>query len=76
MSALRKDVSEPRDGLRTHSFHQPIPVPSYLLALVVGDLASKQVGPRSHVWSEPQLVDKAAFEFSEVIIPVQSGSEI
>jgi len=65
MSALREGVSEPRDGQRIHSFKQPVPIPSYLLALVVGDLVSKQIGPRSHVWSEPQLIDKAAFEFSE-----------
>lgn len=66
MSALRQGASEPHAGMRTHSFSQPVPMPSYLIAIVVGDLASRQIGPRSHVWSEPELVEKAAYEFAEV----------
>uniref|UniRef100_A0A1B6EZ69 Leukotriene A(4) hydrolase n=1 Tax=Cuerna arida TaxID=1464854 RepID=A0A1B6EZ69_9HEMI len=65
MSALHDGVSAASGGQRTHNFNQPVPTPVYLLALVVGDLASRQIGPRSHVWSEPQFVDKAAYEFAE-----------
>lgn len=36
------------------------------LAIVVGDLQSKRVGPRSHVWSEPDMLEKAAYEFADV----------
>ena len=36
------------------------------LAIVVGDLQSKKVGPRSHVWSEPGMLEKAANEFADV----------
>lgn len=39
----------------------------FRLAIVVGDLESRQIGPRSHVWAEPAQVDKAAYEFAEVI---------
>lgn len=66
MSALRQGASEPHAGMLTHSFSQPVPMPSYLIAIVVGDLASRQIGPRSHVWSEPEFVEKAAYEFAEV----------
>ena len=37
------------------------------LAIVAGDLQSRQIGPRSHVWAEPTMLDRAAYEFAEVI---------
>ncbi|CAG2108929.1 unnamed protein product [Medioppia subpectinata] len=43
---------------------QKIAIPSYLIAIAVGDLVSKEIGPRSHVWSEPALIDRCAYEFA------------
>lgn len=43
-------------------------MPSYLIALAVGALESRKVGPRSLVWSEKEVVEKAEFEFAEVYI--------
>ena len=39
------------DGSATHTFHfkQDVPIPSYLLALAVGQLEHRQIGPRSKV---------------------------
>jgi leukotriene A-4 hydrolase/aminopeptidase len=42
------------------------PIPSYLIALAVGDLAFRPTGPRTGVWAEPPVVDKAANEFSDM----------
>lgn len=47
------------------SFRQPVPIPSYLMALVVGLIEAREIGPRSKVWAEKGVVEKAAFEFSE-----------
>ena len=47
------------------SFTQSVPIPAYLLAIVVGDLESRVIGPRSKVWSEPQLINASAFEFTD-----------
>lgn len=41
------------------------PIPSYLMALAVGDIAFRSTGPRSGVYAEPSLVEKAAWEFGE-----------
>jgi leukotriene-A4 hydrolase len=35
-----------RSDWRVYSFHQPVPMASYLIALGVGNLASREVGPR------------------------------
>ena len=48
------------------TWEMPQPIPPYLLALAVGDLASRDVGPRSRVWAEPSIVERAAWEFDGV----------
>lgn len=47
------------------SFSMPQPIPSYLLAIAVGDLAVRETGPRSAVYAEPSVVKKAAREFAD-----------
>lgn len=64
MSALRDGHKEEGNGT-VFRFCQPVPMPSYLIAIAVGALESREVGPRTLVWSEKEFVDKAAFEFSE-----------
>jgi leukotriene-A4 hydrolase len=58
--------SESKEGRTTFHFEMPQVIPPYLLAFAVGDLASKELSPRSRVWSEPGLVDSAAWEFTDV----------
>ena len=43
---------------------QSVPIPSYLLALAVGRLESRPLGPISAVWSEPEMVEAGAHEFA------------
>ncbi|HVE86453.1 MAG TPA: M1 family metallopeptidase [Myxococcales bacterium] len=47
-------------------YRMPQPIPPYLLALAVGELESRELGPRSRVWAEPSVVDAAAREFAQV----------
>ncbi len=42
------------------------PIPSYLIALAVGDLQFAEVGPRTGVYAEPSVLPKAAAEFSDM----------
>jgi len=56
---------EADNGKKKFSFSQKIPVQSYLIAIAAGAIESRKIGPRSHVWSEKEYVDKAAFDFSE-----------
>ncbi|RDD36645.1 Leukotriene A-4 hydrolase [Trichoplax sp. H2] len=66
-SAIRRgDEIDTKDPTRKIFFsEQSVPIPSYLIALAVGALESRRIGPRSHVWSEKETVDAGAFEFSE-----------
>ncbi|MEM7350532.1 MAG: M1 family aminopeptidase/hydrolase, partial [Acidobacteriota bacterium] len=51
------------DGV--YHFRMPQAIPSYLLALAVGDLAFRPLGERAGVFAEPGVVEKAAYEFAE-----------
>ena len=50
----------PVDGGRAFEFVLEQPVPPYLIAIAVGDITFKRVGPRSGVYAEPSVVDRAA----------------
>ena len=47
-------------------FHMNERVPSYLIALAVGDIAFQQTGSRTGVYAEPSVVKKAAHEFEDM----------
>jgi aminopeptidase N len=66
MSAVRAPETGRSGDLRVFNFSQPHPIPPYLVALAVGDLVKRDVGPRSAVWAEPEVLPKAAEEFSEL----------
>ncbi len=53
-------------GGRAFRFRMTHPIPCYLFALAVGDIAFLSVGPRTGVYSEPSVVDQAATEFSDM----------
>ena len=42
------------------------PIPSYLFAFAVGNLVSRDLDPRCRVWTEPELIEAAADEFTDV----------
>jgi len=73
MSA-ENDASTPRDG--DYSFRMPQAVPSYLIALAVGDLSFRSVGRRTGVYAEPSVVDKAASEFSDTEKMVEATEKL
>lgn len=62
MSA-ENDSTTPRDG--DYQFRMQQAIPSYLIALAVGDLNFKALGPRTGVYAEPQVIERAAQELSD-----------
>ncbi len=62
------------DGIYT--FEQKQPVPAYLIALAVGDLAFKPVDARTGVYAERGVLDKAAWEFADMGRMLQVAEEL
>jgi len=65
-----------RPGTRVFRFRMPQPIPPYLLALAVGRLESRELGPRSRVFAEPETVEKAAHEFAETEAMIARAEEL
>ena len=38
---------------------------TYLVAIASGALTSREIGPRSRVWCEKEMIDASAYEFAE-----------
>lgn len=59
-----------------YEFSMPQPIPSYLLALGVGDLAFIPLGDRSGVYAEPEMVRNAAYEFAQTEDMIADAEEM
>lgn len=73
MSA-QNDPAAARDG--DYSFRMTQPIPSYLIALAVGDLSFKPLGKRTGVYSEPSMVERAARELSDTEKMVEATEQL
>jgi hypothetical protein len=56
---------EEAPGGRAYRFRMDQPVAPYLIALAAGDLAFRELGPRSGVYAEPATLEASAREFSD-----------
>lgn len=64
MAAEQVGVEE-WSGQTLFRFRMPQPIPSYLFALAVGNLEFRELGPRTGVYAEPEMIEAAAWEFAE-----------
>jgi leukotriene-A4 hydrolase len=58
LMSAHNDPRAPRGAV--HHFIMDQPIPSYLLALAVGELEHRAISPRAGVWAEPALIERAA----------------
>lgn len=74
MSAVSTKTEE-GDATRTFFFDQKIPIPAYLIAIVIGDIVSREISPRVRVWSERANIDACEYEFAtteEILLAAES----
>ncbi|MDH3748797.1 MAG: M1 family metallopeptidase [Gammaproteobacteria bacterium] len=72
MSANNDPAAE-KNGV--YSFTMPQAIPSYLLALAVGDLEFKPMGARTGVYAEKEILDAAAAEFADTEAMLETTEE-
>ena len=67
LRAVMSAARDPRSsGAGEHRFVMPQPIPAYLVALAVGDLEFRELGPRTGVYAEPTVLAAAAHEFADL----------
>jgi aminopeptidase N len=65
MSAPRIEQPITQGGESVFNFRMDHSVAPYMIAIAVGDLAFRPLGPRTGVWAEPATIDAAAKELSD-----------
>ncbi|MGB3616482.1 MAG: M1 family metallopeptidase [Catalinimonas sp.] len=65
-----------RNETGEYHFEMRRPVPGYLLALAVGDLRFASVGARTGVYAEPEVLERAAYEFAEMPEMLAAAEEL
>ncbi len=67
------DPDTTRDGV--YEFSMPQAIPSYLIAIAVGDLHFKPMGERTGVYAEPSWLERAAAEFADTEAMLEATEE-
>jgi len=60
----------------TYTFQQPHPIPSYLMALAVGDIRFHAIGRNTGVYAEPSMIEACAYEFADVQHMMDAAEEL
>ncbi len=59
-----------------YNFKMTQPIPAYLLALAVGDIEYRSLGPTTGVYAEPSMIADAAFEFANTESMMQAAEKL
>src|SRR5690606_25446801 len=59
-----------------YRFTMKQPIPSYLLAISVGELDVRSTGPRTAVFAEPSVVARAASEFEDTEAMIEAAEKL
>ena len=66
MAVMSATNAKERNDKGEYSFTMRHPIPPYLIAMAVGDLAFSPVGDRTGVYAEKEIISSAAYEFGEL----------
>lgn len=73
---LSKDGEPAGEGRRAFRFRMDKPVAPYLIAIAAGDIAFRELGPRTGVWTEPAMLDQAAAELADTEKMVEAAEKL
>ncbi|MNX52987.1 Aminopeptidase N [compost metagenome] len=66
MAVMSAVNPQKKNDTGVYTFKQDKAIPSYLMAIAVGDIEFKSIDNRTGVYAEPSLIKKAAWEFAEL----------
>jgi len=77
MSGVLQGDPEPEgDNRRDFRFVMNNAVPPYLIAIAAGNIEFRELGPRSGVWAEPEVIEAAAQEVGDTEAMIDAGSAL
>lgn len=66
LALMSAENPQNKNEIGVYHFEQKHAIPSYLMALAVGDIAFKAIDNRTGVYAEPSVLGKAAYEFADM----------
>ncbi|MFN8275756.1 MAG: leukotriene A4 hydrolase C-terminal domain-containing protein [Flavobacteriaceae bacterium] len=66
MAVMSAVNPQQKNDTGVYTFQQDKAIPSYLMAIAVGDIGFKSIDNRTGVYAEKSVLDKAAWEFDEL----------
>ncbi len=76
MALMSASNPQQKNKAGIYHFEMEQPIPSYLLALAVGDLRFRAFDERSGVYAEPEMIDKAAYEFADTPRMIKTAEKL
>lgn len=76
MSAPKAAEPITQGGESVFSYRMDHSVAPYMIAIGVGDLAFRSLGPRTGVWTEPAMLDRAAKELEDTEKMVEAAEKL
>jgi len=65
VAVMAAEAAPGEKGSGVFHFRMPQPIPSYLIAIAIGDLTFQPMSDRTGVWAEPAAIAAAAKEFED-----------
>lgn len=65
MAVMSATNPQAKNEFGVYDFSMKQPIPPYLIALAAGNLEFRKLGKRTGVYAEPEMIEKAAFEFED-----------
>jgi leukotriene-A4 hydrolase len=66
MAVMSAVNPQQKNNTGVYTFKQDKAIPSYLMAIAVGDIQFQSIDKRTGVYAEPSVIKKAAWEFAEL----------
>ena len=76
LAVMSAENPQARNEQGVYQFRMPHPIPSYLLAIAVGDLEFRPFDTRSGVYAEPAVIEEAASEFTDTPDMIAAAEEL
>ena len=76
LAVMSADNPQAKNADGVYTFAMDRAIPSYLLALAVGDLEFRALGLRTGVYAEPSRVEKAAWELADTEKMVEAAEKL
>jgi leukotriene-A4 hydrolase len=76
MALMSAENPQARNADGVYNFNMPISIPTYLIALAVGDIDFKAIDARSGVYAEPVVLQKAHAELTDIPKMIEAAEQL